>query len=176
MGSTVVSGRFSRPIFWAAGLTLFLVVFFLPAVRMPPSTGRSAWGPGTRSTDLPGWECAEITPIFTVRLLQFAIAPQRFPADAPLWPELPLLAISGWVNALLLFYLLSCVIRNLFRCRQFIAGLIVMALIATWIFLARERFMPLLGHYLWVIGIVLTLAAPFVGTHNLAVTPQAVNE
>ena len=133
MVSTAPRSRFFRPIFWAAGLILFVAAFFLPAVRMPPSTGPSAWGPGTRSTDFLGWECAEITPIFTVRLLQFVIEPQRRPQDARVWPELPLLAISGWVNPLLLFYLLSCVVRKLLRYRRFLAGLIVLALIATWI-------------------------------------------
>lgn len=172
MAFTALRSRFFRPIFWAAGLILFVAAFFLPAVRMPPSTEPSAWGPGTGSTDFLGWECAEITPIFTVRLLQFVIEPQRRPRDARVWPELPLLAISGWVNPLLLFYLLSCVVRKLLRCRRFLAGLIVLALIATWIFLAREHFTLLLGHYLWVMGIVLTLAAPLVGRHSLIVTPE----
>jgi hypothetical protein len=172
MASTVLGGLFFRPIFWAAGLILFVAAFFLPAVRMPPSTGPSGWGPGTRSTDFPGWECAAITPIFTVRLLQSVIEPQRSPQDAPVWPELLLLAISGWVNPLLLFYLLSCVVRKLRGCRRYLAGLIVLALIATWIFLAREHFTPLLGHYLWVMGIALTVAVPLVGRHSLAVTHE----
>ncbi len=164
------SGRsFSRPILWAAGLTLFLTAFFLPAVRMPPSTAPGGWGPSSRSEDLPGWECAEVTPIFTVRLLQFAIGGQHFPQDAPIWPELPLLAISGWVNPLLLLYLLSGLARKFSKFRELLASFVVLAVSATWIFLAREHFKLLLGHYLWIFGIALTLAAPFVGRRNVAV-------
>ncbi len=137
---------------------------------MPASAERSASGLGTQSTDFVGWECAEITPVFTLRLVQSVIEPQRLPHDGPLWPELPLLALSGWVNPLLIPYLLSCVMRKLTWCRKFLTGLIVLALIATWIFLAKEHFTLLLGHYLWVMGIVLMLVAPFVGRRRLGPT------
>jgi hypothetical protein len=170
MASAVLGSRFSRSILWTLGLILFVAAFFLPAVRMPPATGSSEWGvPGGRGTDLAGWVCAEVTPIFTVRLLQFFIEPQHFPQDTPVWPELPLLAISGLVNPLLLFYLLSCVVKKLLRWRRFLAVLILLALIATWIFLTREHFTLLLGHYFWIAGIVLTLAGPLLGRHSQAV-------
>jgi len=174
MGSSGLHGRFSRPIFWAAGLILLVAAFFFPAVRMPPSTASSGLG-GSQSVDFSGWECAYLTPIFTLRLLQFTVDPHRFQQDAPVGAELPLLALSGWVNPLLLFYLLSCVVRKLLRFRSFIAGLIVLALVATWIFLAKEHFTLLLGHYLWVMGIFFTLAAPLLGRRP-AGTDSGVDE
>ena len=164
MASTLLGGRFSRPVLWTTGLVLFVAAFFLPAVRMPPSTG-----PGTGGADFDGWECAEIvTPIFTLRILQFAVQRRRFPQDPPAWPDLPLLALSGWINPLLLFYLLSCAVRKLRRCRRFLAGFIIVGLIATWFVLARAHFTPLVGHYLWVVGILFMLATPLVGRHSLA--------
>jgi len=170
MGFNLPDGLFSRPIFWA-GLILFASAFFLPAVRMPPSTGPSGGGPGSRSTDFLGWECAEITPIFTVRLLQSAFEPHRVPRDLPAW-ELPLLALSGWISPLVFFYLLSWVVKELSRFRRFLAGLIVLALIAMWIVLTREHFTLLLGHYLWVMGIVLMLTAPFVGQRSVVIRQE----
>jgi hypothetical protein len=50
--------------------------------------------------------------------------------------------------------------------------LIVLGLIATWIYLAKEHFTPLVGHYLWVAGILLILGAPLAAQQGLAVPHQ----
>jgi hypothetical protein len=166
--------RRARIIVWITGLTLFVTAFFLPAVREPPATGAAAWGPGLQSHVFAGWECAAVmTPIFTVRLLQIAVEPERAPQGTPIWPDLALMALSGWVNSFVLLYLLCCLFRKLRKFRSFLAGSIVVCLIATWILLARQHFALLVGHWLWVAGIAVMLAAPFVMRTGAASESQA---
>ena len=123
-----------------AGLCVFVAAFFLPAVRDPQSLG-----------PFNGWVCAEVALISTA----------SFPKNPQLW-FFPLV-LSGWVNPLVLLYLASCFWRKLERLRAVLGGLIVVCLVATWLYLAKEHHRLLLGHYLWVAGILLMLAAPLAG-------------
>jgi hypothetical protein len=55
--------------------------------------------------------------------------------------------LSGWINPLLLFYLLSCVVKRLNRTRPFIAGAIAVRCVAMWIQLAADHVALQPGHY-----------------------------
>jgi hypothetical protein len=132
-------------------LCAFISGFFLPAVRFPPDPRpESRWGPGAMSHEYHGWECAEVT------LYGDAVFFGR-----PNLEAVPV-ALSGWINPLVLFYLLSCAVKRLRRTRSFIAGAIAVSCIAMWIQLAEDHVTLLRGHYLWIAGIALILSAPLV--------------
>ena len=149
--------RLSRPsaICRIVGLALFVAGFFLPAVRFPPDPRPEAhWGPGTMSHEFPGYVCAEITLIGAVGFF-------RHPSV-----ETVLTALIGWINPLVLLYLLSCAANRLDRTRPFIAGAIVVCCLAMWIQLAAEHVALLVGHYFWIAGIALLLFTPLVNHHS----------
>jgi FtsH-binding integral membrane protein len=144
--------RLSRPaaIFGILGISLFIAGFFLPAVRFPPATQPEAqWGPGLMSHEYPGYVCAEIT-------LMGAASFFRHPSVKAIS-----VALIGWINPLVLLYLVSRAARRLNRARVFIAGAIVVCCLAMWIQLAADHVALLIGHYVWIGGIALLLAAPF---------------
>lgn len=152
----------SRLTLWIGGLGLFVAAFFLPAVREPPATGPAAWGPGLQSHDFDGWECAVVSSWITVRAIKYGVHPKTETSDPSAPAYAALVALSGWVNPLVLLYLASCAWRKFNRIRPFLAGLIFLCLIAAWIVLAKEHFKLLIGHYLWLAGILVILVAPFV--------------
>lgn len=133
------------------GLTFVIAGFILPAVRfLPDAHTNTAWGPGSGSLTSSGWECA------FVAVWAAGVTFVRLPkAEA-----LPTV-ISGWINPLLLFYLISYIARKLNRVRPYIAGAIVICCVSMWIGLALQHVTLLIGHYLWIAGIVLILFAPF---------------
>ncbi len=123
-----------------------MAAFFLPSVRPPGS------GPG--SGPVVGWVCAA-----------FALAPSAiFLHPAALFSgtaenkELSLL-FSGWLNPLLLIYLLFCFFKGFVWTRRVLAAAILLCMASTWIFLAEAQFVPLVGHFLWIAGI-LTILVP----------------
>jgi hypothetical protein len=131
------------------GLALFISGFFLPAVRFPPDPRpEGRWGPGSSSHDFEGWECAEVTLVAAANFFQ-----------NPNAKAVPV-ALIGWINPLVLFYLLSGVVKRLSRTRPFIAGAIGVCCVAMWIQLAADHVTLLPGHYLWIAGIALVLSAP----------------
>ena len=70
------------------------------------------------------------------------------------------IALIGFINPLVLFYLLACVTKKLNPARLFIAVALVVCCAAMWIQLAQDHAALLVGHYLWIAGIALILAAP----------------
>jgi hypothetical protein len=129
------------------GFGIFVLAFFLPAVAPP---GAST-GPG--SGPQPGWVCAGFTLIPSGALFQHPAALLRG-TDAKEY----MLLFSGWVNPLILIYLLFCLGRRWRWPRRIAAVAIVICLACAWMFLAREHFTALIGHYLWVAGTLLMLA------------------
>ena len=137
-----------------AGLALFVAGFFLPAVRFPPDPRPEAhWGPGTMSHEFPGYVCAEITLVGSATFFEH-----------PKAKSIPTVLI-GWINPLVLLYLVACSANRLHRTRPFIAGAIVACCLAMWVQLATEHVALLVGHYSWIAGIALLLFTPLVGHH-----------
>ena len=126
-----------------AGLSLFAIAFFLPAC--------DAAFPGS----LRGYLCAWIT---------FSSVGGFFQAHPDDLLATFLLSVSGWVNPLVLLYLLSVVWRQTARIRPVLVLAILLCLVTAWavIFwghsLIGVHLRPLIGHYLWTAGILLILA------------------
>ena len=138
----------TRRIIRLVGFAVFVGAFFLPSVRPPGSQT----GPG--SGPVAGWVCAA-----------FALAPSAiFLHPATLFSgtsenkELSLL-FSGWLNPLLLIYLLFCFFKSFVWTRRVLAAAVLLCMVSTWIFLAAAQFVPLIGHYVWIAGI-LTILVP----------------
>jgi hypothetical protein len=116
------------------GYFVFLAAFFLPAVREP----------GKEDT-FRGSFCAWITLINTF--------------NGEVWRSKDCLAIlSGWINPLMLLFVASLFSRRLRMFRRIVAVLIALIMIGTWVYFYLASMMPLIGHVLWIAGILLVLA------------------
>jgi len=71
--------------------------------------------------------------------------------------------LSGLVNPLLLIYLLFCIWPRFVGVRRVMCVAILVCMVGPWAYFHLEHFLPLIGHYLWVSGIVIILAGGFVG-------------
>lgn len=126
------------------GFCIYVAAFFLPACREPATTG-------VRTPDTyKGWFCALITLTNT------------FSRDV--WHSKDFLAIlSGWINPLILLYLVFLIGRNLVWPRRIVAAAIVAFMVATWIYFALLPLVPLVGHVLWIVGALMILAGEVIG-------------
>lgn len=142
------------------GVGLFAISFFLPAVRF----SGGAPGPG----DLPGFVCAWFSfQMFTAAPLGLVKAVLPHGSADHDW--LMVLEISGagivvpTVVGFLLCFLGTS--KRLIQTRRICAVIIVAGLVCAWCYLqipgspeASDRPAPLIGHYLWTLGILLILA------------------
>ena len=121
------------------GYFVFLVAFFLPACRQVAT-------PGAGDPDVyKGYFCAWVTLINSL--------------NGGSWRSKDFLAIlSGWINPLMLLYVAFVFSPRLRRARRAIAVLVALFLIGTWTYFALAALAPLIGHFLWVAGIVLIMA------------------
>ena len=121
-----------------AGYVVFLVAFFVPACRQPAT-------PGMGSLDsYVGYFCAWVTLVNTF--------------NGDLWRSKDFLAIlSGWINPLMLLYVAFMFSSKLRVARRAIAVLVALFLVGTWVYFAMVPLTPLIGHFLWVAGILLIL-------------------
>ena len=130
-----------RPVLVARilGYFVFLVAFFLPACRQMAT-------PGAGDPDVyKGYFCAWVTLINTL--------------NKDVWRSKEFLAIlSGWINPLMLLYVAFVFSPRLRRARRAIAVLVALFLAGTWTYFALAPLTPLIGHFLWVAGIVLIMA------------------
>jgi len=106
------------------------------------------------SHEFPGYVCAEITLVASANFFEHPKA------------EAILAVLSGWINPLVLLYLVACSANRLNRTRPFIAGAIVACCLAMWVQLATEHVALLVGHYFWIAGIALLLFTPLVNHHS----------
>lgn len=125
------------------GYLVFLTAFFLPACRQPAS------GAVGSSEAYKGYFCAWITIINTL--------------NKEMWQTKAALAIlSGWINPLLLLYVASLFSRKLRIFRGVVAAVILVFIVLTWIYFRLAPLVPLIGHVMWVAGILLILSSEFV--------------
>lgn len=120
------------------GFCIYVWAFFLPAVREV----------ATAINDAPemvkGSRCAWITLINTL--------------NPEMWHSKYFLAVfSGWINPLMVLYLIFLLFPIFRWPRRIAAGLIVAFMIGTWVFFALYPLVPLVGHVMWVAGILLIL-------------------
>jgi hypothetical protein len=120
------------------GFLIFVAAFFQPAVREVAS--------GSDAPDvLQGSRCAWITLVNSF--------------SHELWHSRNFLAIlSGWINPLLVLYLIFLAFPNFKWPRRIVAGLIVLFIVGTWVFFYIYPLVPLVGHFLWIAGVLLILA------------------
>lgn len=116
------------------GFCMYVSAFFLPACREFDSLH-----------GFKGYECAWVTLVNTV--------------SRELWRSIDCLAIlSGWINPLLLLYLIFLLIPRFRWPRRIVALAIVIFIAGTWVFFVHAHLVPLVGHLLWIVGILLILA------------------
>lgn len=123
----------------ALGYFVFLAAFFLPACRQVAT-------PDAGTPDVyKGWFCAWITIINSL--------------NHEMWHSRGFLSVlSGWINPLLFLYVASLFARKLRVLRRIVAVLILLFMIATWIYFYLAPLVPLIGHILWIVGILMILA------------------
>ena len=121
------------------GFCVYIAAFFLPAVR-------EAATPGGDAPDVfLGSRCAWMTLVNTF--------------SHEIWHSKYFLAVlSGWINPLLLLYLFLLLFPKLFWPRRILAGAIAAFIAGTWVLFAVVPLVPLIGHFLWIAGILLILA------------------
>ncbi len=125
------------------GLCIFIAAFFLPACRDA--------GPVNAYTNIfIGWECARITLSITLRKETYES-----------WDFLALM--SGWINPLILIYLPFSFFPRFKRVRQSLAAAVVVCMAATWVFFIVAHIVPLIGHFMWIAGALMILAAEVAG-------------
>ncbi|MGO9775366.1 MAG: hypothetical protein ACLQGT_05685 [Terracidiphilus sp.] len=121
------------------GFFVYLAAFFLPAAREVASPS------GDAPDVYRGYVCAWMTLVNTF--------------SHEIWHSKYFLAVlSGWINPLLLLYLFLLLFPKLFWPRHILAGAIVAFIAGTWVLFALVPLVPLIGHFLWIAGILLILA------------------
>ena len=141
---SAASGSRTAQVTRIVGLCIYSVAFVLPACREPSTNGVHA--PDTYK----GWFCAWVTLINTF--------------SREVWQSKDFLAIlSGWINPLILLYLVLLIGQNLVWPRRIVATAIVAFMVATWIYFALMPLVPLVGHVLWIVGALMILAGEVIG-------------
>jgi hypothetical protein len=133
------------------GFCVYVAAFFLPACRevITPSNDTP--------TVLQGSRCAWITLVNTL--------------NPEMWHSKYFLAVlSGWINPLLLLYLIFLIFPSFILPRRIAAGLIITFIAGTWILFVLYPLVPLIGHVLWIAGILLILAGEAFGCDRAALT------
>ena len=84
--------------------------------------------------------------------------------DFAVWRSKDLLAVlSGWINPLILLYLVLPIWPYLSWPRRIVAAAVVAFMFATCIYFAIAPLVPLIGHVLWIVGALMILAGEVFG-------------
>jgi hypothetical protein len=129
------------------GIVVFVVAFFLPAVRDAHTTS------GPVSLPMSGWMCATVAISASAGIFHLVSGAMQ---GKDLLGAVCLI-LSGWVNPLVLLYLFFCIWRKFVRIRRVLAVAILVCFAATWVFLVKAPMVPLIGHFLWVAGALMIL-------------------
>jgi hypothetical protein len=134
------------------GFVIYVAAFLLPACREPS-------GSALRNQDVYlGWFCAAVTVMNT------------FSRDV--WTSKDSLSVlSGWINPLILIYLVLLIRPRFVWPRRIVAGAMVVFMLATWIYFALAPLIPLIGHFMWIVGALMVLAGEVVG-HGASPTSE----
>jgi hypothetical protein len=146
MSQSTRSATVTRSILIArlVGFLVYVWAFFLPAVREIATPINDA------PEMLRGSRCAWVTLVNTL--------------NPEMWRSKDFLAVfSGWINPLLVLYLIFLLFPIFRWPRRIVAGVIVAFMIGTWVFFAIYPLVPLVGHFLWIAGILLILAGELFG-------------
>jgi hypothetical protein len=136
---------------WAVqlfGLCVFIVAFFVPAVR--------AGGAGPEAVVFPGWKCASVALTETMALVG------KSGVEKPSF-EVLLVIFSGWINPLVLLLFILSFWGTLLALRRVLAVIVLLCMAATWTFFAVQNVKPLVGHFLWIAGALLVLFSAAIG-------------
>jgi hypothetical protein len=121
------------------GICVYVWAFFLPAVREVATAG------GDAPEMLRGTRCAWVTLVNTL--------------NPEMWHSKYFLAVfSGWINPLLVLYLIFLLFPIFRWPRRIVAGVIALFILGTWVFFYQYPLVPLAGHFMWIAGILLILA------------------
>jgi len=126
------------------GLGIFAIAFFLPAVK--------GGAPDSEGPVFAGWKCASIALTETNAVIGKSVH----------WPppiEAVLVAMSGWINPLIVLVLLLSFWRKMRIARMILGAIILACMAATWTFFVLEKVTPLVGHVLWITGALVILGA-----------------
>jgi|SRR5580698_1133114 hypothetical protein len=120
------------------GYFVYLGAFFLPAIREPGQT-----------ETYKGSFCAWVTLINTF--------------NPEFLKSRNILAIcSGWINPLMILYVGFLFSGRLRKARRLIASVVLVFMLCTWVFFYVAPMVPLIGHFLWIAGILMILAGEIV--------------
>jgi hypothetical protein len=128
-----------------AGLIAFVLAFFLPAVS-----------DRDRTNVYKGWQCAALTlgsvvhPLDGRSLSSFNVRQDDLINGI-------LFTLDGWVNPLVVAYLILLMFRGLRRTRRVLTWAILVCMVDCWIVIGMGL-VPLIGHFLWAGGILLILS------------------
>jgi hypothetical protein len=135
------------------GIVVFVIAFFLPAVRDAHTTN------GPVSLPMSGWMCATVAISASAGILHLASGTTQ----GKDLPGILCLILSGWVNPLVLLYLFFCIWRKFVRIRRVLAVAILICFAATWVFFVKAPMVPLIGHFVWVAGGLMILFGEVAG-------------
>jgi len=132
----------------ALGICIFAVSFFLPAYLAMDKESMGHVG------SAPGYRC-----VVDAALWGFAYT-------ARLHPFGPLLLLSDLINLLVPAYLFLSFAAGKEVIRRRIAQLTLFCMVATWVFFFSVKFMPMVGHFLWIIGALMVILPRWIADHS----------
>jgi hypothetical protein len=131
-----------RWILFLAGMALFVVSFFLIAVK-DAKASRDVEG-------MPGYKCAS-----TTLLAPWGSDGMRMLRDAP--SDFFALLFSGWINPVFLLTLAPLLIRPRGRLAAVLRIVLMVMFIAPWIVFYRADLRPRAGYFLWTAAMLMVL-------------------
>lgn len=138
------------------GFLMYAFAFLLPSVRESVPPGALV----PPSQIYKGWFCAFVTLMNTF--------------GQGVWESKDCLAVlSGWINPLILIYLVLQLGHHLVWQRRLVAALIVAFMFLTWTYFVLAPLVPLVGHYLWIVGALMILSGELPGSRPAATAAKS---
>jgi hypothetical protein len=125
------------------GVVTFAAAFLLPACR-------EAGPVNTFTNTFNGWECARIT--FTSAFQKESYESWNF-----------LAVMSGLINELILIYLVFSFLPQFKKVRRSLAVAVLVCMAATWAFFWISNLVPLIGHFMWIVGALMIVGGDLAG-------------